>query len=443
MNKEESSNLSMSYVGEKDLMPIGGFYGPHPLFDKDYEDVIGDLYKEEIFEMIAEAGIQFTVYSHTDYKESPELVKRCLDLGAKYGVGMYVLDSNVRQQAEREQVNVEQLKRDIEQYSTHPAFCGIYVVDEPGASYLSYSHKANPISKYGQLANVLQYELGYNCYMNMLAAWKLDQNREDYERYVDEFCETLKPKVLVWDKYPFWTIRIDREKLREFFYTLNHNRERAKKEGIPFWGYVQAGSQFNDEKKRFESAQYFPNEAQLQWVVNTYLAFGAQGILYFPLIQPEHFAYAGTDEEPAWDFKRNGIIGADGNKTQWFDYAKTMNEHIREIDEVLMNAENKGVILTSEQAKQDMEYVNCTIESGGFNELLSVSGEAVVGCFEYGTKTALYVVNYDMEHAQNITLSFKNSNDIRIVRNAKTYHINTQEIILNMNPGQGVLLVIG
>ena len=430
------------FIREKDVMPIGGFYGPHPLFHKEYEKVLGDLYKEEIYEMIAEAGIRFTVYSHTDYQEYPELVERCLDLGAQYGVGMYVLDSNVLQQAEREYVDVEQLKGDIEKYSKHPAFCGIYLVDEPGANYLKYSSKSHLISNYRQLANALQYELGYNCYMNMVAAWKLDENKENYERYVDEFCETLKPKVLVWDKYPFWTTFIDREKLREYFFALNHNRERAKKEKIPFWVFVQAGAQFNDEKKHFESASYFPNEAQFQWNVNTYLAFGAQGILYFPLVQPEHFAYAGTDEEPAWDFKRNGIIGADGNKTQWFDYAKRIHAHIREIDEVLMNAENQGVIVISEQAKKDMEYVSCMIGTGEFGELLSVSGDVMIGCFNYNGKTALYVVNYSMEQEQDVTLCFDKERNIKIVQNAENALVTENKIQLHMTAGEGILVVV-
>lgn len=430
------------FTGEKNTIHIGGFYGPHPLFNKDYEGVIADLYKEEIFEMLAEAGIQFMTYFHTDYKDLPEMVEKCLDLGAKHGIGLYVLDSNVRQQAEREHVDVEELRKEIEKYSNHPAFCGIFLADEPGVDYLSYSNQSKPVSKYGELSNVLQYELGYNCYNCMAPAWKLDQNKENYEKYAEEFYNTLKPKVLIWDKYPFWMKVVDREKLREYFFALNIHRERAKKENIPFWTYVQAGSQFNDEKRHFESRSYFPKEAWFQWNINTYLAFGVQGILYFPLIQPEHFAYAGTEEEPAWDFKRNGLIGADGNKTQWFDYAKAINGHIREIGEVLANAENQGVIITSEQAKQDMEYVNCIIESGEFKELLSVSGDALVGCFEYDKQTALYVVNYDMEEKQSIALEFDETYRVRVIEDGQTSFDRTNELKLEMAPGQGVLVVV-
>ena len=42
-------------------------------------------------------------------------------------------------------------------------------------------------------------------------------------------------------------------------------------------------------------------------------------------------------ESTDFDFERNGIIGAWGNKTQWFYYAKDIQPHIAAIDEVCHN----------------------------------------------------------------------------------------------------------
>ena len=177
--------------------------------------------------------------------------------------------------------------------------------------------------------------------------WGMDREhrREDYERYVAEFCETLRPKVLMWDNYPFSST----EGLDVYFYNMNLMREYAKRYDIPFWAFIQAGAQWNDEKKHFESeTPYFPSKEQFDWNVNTSLAFGAKGIQYFPLIQPEHFAFAGTEEVPEWDFNRNGIIGANGQLNSWYYYAQEINAHIRVIDEVLMNSVHQGIIVTGE-----------------------------------------------------------------------------------------------
>ena len=55
-------------------------------------------------------------------------------------------------------------------------------------------------------------------------------------------------------------------------------------------------------------------EAQMQWNVNMNLAFGAKGIQYFPMIQPNPETYP--------QFAGNALIDVSGKKTVWYDYAK-------------------------------------------------------------------------------------------------------------------------
>lgn len=46
-----------------------------------------------------------------------------------------------------------------------------------------------------------------------------------------------------------------------------------------------------------------------------------------------------------YDFDRNGLIGADGTTTKWFDYAKAMNAQIAAVDDVLMAATLEGYVI--------------------------------------------------------------------------------------------------
>ena len=118
-----------------------------------------------------------------------------------------------------------------------------------------------------------------------------------------------------------------------------------------------------------------------------------------------------------------------------------MNTHIAAVDEVLMNAVNKGVIVSGEQAKTDNAKSSCIIDGTSWRELADISGDAMVGCFNYQGKTALYVVNYDMENAQDISLTFGDSYSFSVVQNGHKTNLSGSAIKLPMQAGEGVLIV--
>lgn len=428
MEREQSKAIAIPFVGGKDVMPIAGYFGPYP---HDYEH-LPDYFTEEIMQLIADAGINLMVYSAANYAEHPELVEKNLEYGEKYGVGTFVTDSRIMEAS-----SAEEVKELIANYADRKAFCGMYVVDEPTATYYCDNDGSRLIAKYEKVSKILQTEMDMIGYINLLPVVMLEDYKEKYEKYVDEFCDVLKPKVVSWDHYPFDKYR--EGKMEIYFYNMDVIRRAAVKRELPFWAFVQAGSQWNDGWKKFDSElPYFPNNSQFDWNVNTSLAFGAQGIQYFPLIQPIQFTLTTTDEG---DYERNGILGGMGNKTQWYGYAQKMNKHIAAIDEVLMNSVHKGVLASGEQAVKDMQFVTCVLE-GGFNELQSVEGDALIGCFNYQGKTALYVVNHDFVNAQNITLTLDDVHKVTMIQNAKTSYVNDSTLRLEMTAGDGILIVI-
>lgn len=443
LEKEKSNAVSYSFIGGKDVMPLQGFYGPYAAYRSADGNVLPDYFDEKYFKLIAEAGINVINYSDASYTNVPEQIEKALDLCEKYGMGYYVLDNRVSTNDGKpgeQTVNAALLGEYIADYSDHPAFCGVFLIDEPRTGYYMPGNEGQKdISRHGELAKTLQYDLGLMCYINAFPLIAGQQSTEPYEKYIAEYCDTMKPKYLMWDHYPFYP-KQDADDLDEYFYNMSLAREHAQKNEIPFWAAIQAGSQWNDEHINFDSkVPYFPDESHFNWNVNTCLAFGVQGLTYFPLIQPEHFAWA---ESTPYDTQRNGVIGIFGNKTQWYYYIQNINRHIAVIDEVLMNSVNKGVIINGEQAEKDMELTNCVIETGKFQELMSVSGDAMVGCFNYNGKTALYVVNYSTKYAQHITLNLNDTHEIEKVQNAKTSHVKAKELTLDMAAGEGVLLVI-
>ncbi len=428
MKAEEAKALSFDIIGGNDVMPIAAYYGPYvSTYSKNGESQ-PEMINDEYYQMIQECGVNLIVYSATDYEYTPEFVLKMLALGETYGVGHFVTDTKVHTNA----LALNELAERISNYANYPAFCGIHVVDEP---YLEgiIGDGTKDMKDYAPVFEKLN-TLGVTAGSNLLPNWVFYSN-EDFEKYVDTFVTTCDIPYLSFDYYVFDKNR----NVAEYFYNLSVNREAANKAGVPLWVFIQAGSQWNDANGRFDSeTPYYPNEKQFDWNINTSLAYGAKGIEYFPLVQPYWFAWA---ESTDFDFERNSLIGAWGNKTQWFYYAKDIQPHIAAIDEVLMNSVNKGVLVSGEQAKNDNAMSKCVLEGTSWRELADIQGNAMVGCFNYQGKTALYVVNYDMVNAQNIKLTFQGDYKFSVVQDAKKAYYSGSEIQLPMQAGEGVLIV--
>ena len=210
------------------------------------------------------------------------------------------------------------------------------------------------------------------------------------------------------------------------------------------------------------NADAIPTEAETYWQINMPLAFGAKGIEYFTLVQPYYYSY--DDESPeavdcsnvvrcnangvdcghSHDFDRNCLIGADGQPTTHYAYAKKANKQIAAVDEVLMKASSKGVIAKGTYAESSTSGVSGIISSTDILDKVEVTGDygAVVGCFDYRDTETYYVVNYDVTTTQDITLGFSSEQTYSVIMDGKESVGAGSEITLNIAPGEGALIVL-
>jgi len=428
------------FIGGKDVMPIAGYWGPYVAQNGEDAQSPPDYNSDEFWKAIAESGVNLVSFSNMNYANYPQEVIKSLKYGEKYGVATVVQDGRILDMASQENISSSDVAERISNYENYRAFAGLYLVDEPGTSYFSASEDEKAmLDYYLNLAPMLNQDMGMFTYTNAHSSGLGTSMMQNYETYINDFCDTLKPKYLMFDRYPF--DKIQEGHLDRFFYDLSIVRKTAQDKNIPFWTFVQAGSQWNDVEERFDSNGYYPSEGEFDWNVNISLAFGAKGINYFPLIQPYEFSYA---KSTPFDFERNGLFGAWGNKNRWYYYAQDVNKQIKAVDEVLMYSENQGILACCEQAKTDMKLTqdyNVLIEDTGWRELKSVQGEAVVGCFDYLGKTALYVVNYSTDSPNTIELKFTDTYDVTVIQNTKTQNLHESGMTIDMLPGEGVLVV--
>ena len=443
MEAEEANSFSFDFIGGKDVMPIGGYYGPYVASYNEDGQTPPEYISEEFWQMIRECGLNLVSYAPVDYKTYPQAVEKNLEYGEQYGVAVVVSDSAITGMAAEEEISVEELSTRLADFVRFPSFAGIYLIDEPCTSYyrpVDQSLKSRYLDYYAELGPLLNQKIGIFTYTNALPSSTGENEFERFEQYIRDFCSTLQPKYLMFDRYPFDASQ--EGYMNRYFYDLAVVRMVAADNGIPFWTFIQAGSQWNDSKRHFDSVTpYYPDEGQFDWNINVSLAFGAKGINYFPLIQPDYFAYA---ESTPFDFQRNGLIGAWGNKNQWFYYAQNMAGHIGAIDEVLMNSVSKGVLACGKQAEKDLNLTvdyNVLLPGTSWRELKNVDGDALIGCFNYQGKTVLYVVNYSFEKGQKLELAFQDMYHVTVIQKAETKKFQGDGMTLDMAPGEGVLLM--
>ncbi len=432
MEIEEVATYGFDFLGGKDVMPVSGFWGPTPSETSINGIAMPDYVTDEIYKMIADCGVNLITFSNLDYSTQKQYVQKMLELCEKYKIGTTIYDEGGLYK-DGKAVSLSELDDRISEYSHYPAFCGVYVIDEPTSPAYNVGPNNPPISTFVDTIHNLE-ELGVWAVGALLPCYS-ENYRKSYDAYVEEWLTTTDIKTLEYDYYPFDKT----SNMVDHFYNLSVIREKAEKYNLPFWVDIGAGGQWNDAMEHFDSAEYYPTEGEFTWNVNTSLAYGAKGISYFPIIQPYYFAYA---ESQPYDFERNGLIGACGNKTRWWYYAKNVNAQIAAVDSVLMNAVNKGVIITSEQAKAENKDSSCIMEGTSWRELADVQGDAMIGCFNYQGKSAYYVVNYDREYAQKITLQFYDKYDFSMTQETKTTKMHGNGVELTMRPGEGVLIVM-
>lgn len=457
--------LTYEIMGGEDVMPIGGFYVPYASGGSDDGNDKPDLLTDYYFQALADCGINMFFYSPDRWNKggANTSLNTALDLCEKYGIGYYIdtywVSSQMGTRAEKyptedmimstesgKQEFVE-LINEITKNGSRKSVIGIMGIDEPFTEQLA---------NLGVLHDVfysLENTTGLDIFINSIGYWAGENNFWGYSEpiafasYMERYFDIVKPAMLSVTQYPFTSVNTPETTVVSLLNDmLSVYRKLANDNGVPFWRMLQAGGQWNDSAEWIESEDPYPSEGELLYDVNSSLAYGAKAINYFPLVQPYYFAQAtgGT-----YDFEnRNGLIGADGNLTRWYYYAKRANTQIKAIDEYLMHATNEGVIIHGDSAYNAIvtngKSGDEIIKTESFEQLKKIAGDdCVVGCFNYKGKTALYVVNYNRKAKANISLAFDDDNyKYTVVQRGKSADVVGGRIPLTLDAGEGALIVL-
>lgn len=390
--------------GEK--LTIGAFVGPPPGF-----------INEQTYKDVADSGINL-IYAL--YEDLDENAMKALQLSEKNGIQYAMRSRGVNAIPEDE---LDLLEGMFDDYMDSPAFGGVLVYDEPGAS--KFKQLGALHEKFKQL---LPNKLFY---VNLFPTYSsLDQrDGRSYKEYVDEYIETVKPGFVSFDHYPLMKSVDGTYTKEDHLLNLDIISNASKKADLPFWAFIQsigfsaAGAQNRD-----------PDEKDIRWQVYSALAFGARGIQYFTYWTPVY--------DNVTTFTK-AMIDADGTKTPLYEAVKNVNKELLSFDRIYTNYDYVGVMTFPADNAPANLYTENRLDQ--FKPIQSVASEqpVVVGCFQdKDGNQAIVLVNYT-DPAHNLT----NKVSIKLdgIRGVSQYDKNGKTLIKTGNgsyeatlePGEG------
>ena len=400
-------------------MPITAFNG---MGLKEYNAQYADMVTEDHYAEMAACYINtsYALYDNVIYTEQ---VTKALEYAEKYNIS-YVAIGTGFDSATNENTLEPQIYKTLIK-NKPKALGGVIIKDEPSRSHFEQIATSRATFERVLGKNFLYHSNVFPDYATerqRYGSGEIPEGGYSHEQYIDDYISIYKPQILSFAYYPLYEAGIMQH---GYFDNMSVMRKKAAEAKIPFWFYVQTCSFSNNTR--------IPNEADLHWLVNTALAYGAKGIQYFTYVVPISF--------PGGEQFNGAMIDLQGNPTEVYGYAQTVNKFITEIDEVLMCSLSKGIMKSGTSACGEIPEKDVVASYGA---LSGVEGDSVlVGCFDYNGRAAYYVVNNSITDACTATLKFSQAVNGYVHNYAgKTDISKKKSLEIELGAGKAALVVL-
>ena len=400
-------------------MPITAFNG---MGLKEYNAQYADMVTEEHYAEMAACYINtsYALYDNIIYADQ---VTKALEYAEKYNISYLATGFGFDSATDVNKLETQIYKTLIK--NKPKALGGVLIKDEPSRSNFEQIATSRATFEKIMGTNFLYHTNVFPDYATerqRYGSGAIPEGGYSHEQYVDDYIRIYNPQILSFAYYPLYEAGIMQ---LGYFDNMSVMRRKAAEAKIPFWFYVQTCS-FSDNTR-------IPNEADLHWLVNTALAYGSKGIQYFTYVVPISF--------PGGEQFNGAMIDLQGNPTEVYGYAKTINKFITEIDEVLMCSLSKGLMKSGTSACGEIPEADLISSYGA---LTGVEGESVlVGCFDYNGKSAYYVVNNSITESCTATLKFSKAvNGYVHNYSGKTDISKKKSLNIELGAGKAALVVL-
>jgi len=333
-----------------------------------------------VYRDIAQCGFNYSnLPTGTDERGRPypspsvEQNKRILDACSKYGVKYIVPDARTTDKMPGDPGFASNLDAVIKDYGRLPGTGGYFIADEPSAVRFPQLAAVNAYLK-SKDPSKLRF---FNLFPNYASAKQLGTST--YEQYIEQFCSQVKPDILGYDHYAVFLKgkKGDEQAVDSYFLNMELIRAEGLKYNIP-----TCLSLLSTSHEDYED----PTLADLRWQVNTALAYGYKGIMYFTY--------------QSWNPKVDtGIVNVELKRTHHFNQVKRINNELHVLGGVLAGLKSTEVYHTGKLPK------GCKPQNR--NSILQAQSNlpVLIGLFKDAKgSTWAFVMNRDMQSVGDIKL---------------------------------------
>ena len=310
--KEDQTETAATELTILNDFIIMAYSGPPP------EETTPERYQE-----IADAGIEYLVAGNQNFSVEQNL--KIMDLAMDVGIKIIPWDIRTLPFTANQSITIDTaaLIGMVNDYKDHPALAAYLIMDEP---------KADLFPELKVITELLQTaDPSHASTINVNPSY--GPVGDDFRAYIQNYVETVKPKLLSYDHY---SLRIDTTTHEMWFSDLAIVREAARAADIPYMVFVLSEAITNGFR--------VPDRAEILWQANTALAYGTNGVGWFaywnPL--PDHgWSIAYEDDKPRLiEPHYNAIIDLEGNRTKLYDYVKEENQYLIKAGKGLLGWDN-------------------------------------------------------------------------------------------------------
>ena len=243
----------------------------------------GEHMTEADMQLLADAGITVpqSPYFDPDKPAEKAHMLKMLDWAAKRDMKMIFCDPRclgVHEKAGKPPANyAEGVKKALADFGKHPALFGFFIGDEPGGEGMEAFAECQRIQK--TLAPHL------HSFLNHLPAIG-----PDWGKFLDKYVKLSNTDIIGYDRYTQMNSVDVQTGINTYYESLRVYREASLRHGVPFWNTLLSTGHYLYKA---------PNLDEFRWQVNTSLASGANGIVWFFWYQPgigENYRLSPIDE---------------------------------------------------------------------------------------------------------------------------------------------------
>lgn len=315
----------------------------------------------------------------------------------------------------------------IKEFGQHAAVMGFFIIDEPAGDVLNAVIQAVQIVK--KHSNKLPF-------VNFLPYYKNIWERirfKDYGKYICNYIEQTDVDVICYDYYAQMTERQYEDP--NYFTNLKYFMDNSQKLGINFWNTLLSTAHF-----RYR----IPSYDDMRWQVNTSLAYGAKGILYFTFYTPDNTHRNETNY-------RQGPINWWGERTDVFYHIKDVNRELHQRwGDLFIDMDVTKVV---HYPKAPLENLASFSGDGAVSEVDILSGmdpHIIISEFKHITDghNYIFVVNANPRDSVYVSLGLPGVSGVeRFTVSGESYAVKNEidtvdffDTRLWLAPGQGELL---